>query len=264
MKMKVTDYGTIITELHVPDRQGRTADIVLGFDNLHSYLQGHPYFGCTVGRVANRIAHGRFTLDGRTYSLAINNGPNHLHGGLKGFDKVLWRATPAGDHAIRFAYLSPDGEENYPGDLSVEVLMSLTDEDGLRLDYSATTTKATPINLTNHSYFNLAGKGDVLAQEVEIAADYFTPTDNDLIPTGEIAPVGNSIVDFSKPTALGARMNAFKNDPPGYDHNFVLRAGARAWPTPAAPLILQAGAYCRSTPHNPECSSTPVISSTAP
>jgi aldose 1-epimerase len=244
---KVTNYGTIITELHVPDRQGKLTDVVLGFDNLQPYLKRHPYFGASVGRVANRIAKGRFTLDGKAYQLPINNGPNHLHGGLKGFDKVLWQAEPqpgrdasprrppAGQDgrlgeaslpaAIKFTYTSPDGEEGYPGVLAVAVTMTLTDANELRLDYTATTDKPTPINLTNHSYFNLAGQGDVLAYELMIPAESYTPSDNDLIPTGEISPVAGTPMDFRQPQPIGARFSQLHKKPIGYDTNFVLPAG---------------------------------------
>ncbi len=224
---KITNYGTIITELHVPDRQGRFADIVLGFNRLEPYLKGHPYFGCTVGRVANRIAGGKFTLDGKTYRLAVNNGPNHLHGGLRGFDKVLWEAEPQGAGAVRFAYVSPDLEEGYPGRLEVAVLMTLTAANELRIDYTATTDQATPVNLTNHSYFNLAGEGQghVLDHVLMIAADHFTPSNADLIPTGEIKAVKGTPLDFTRPTPIGARFSQLRGDPIGYDNNFVLNSG---------------------------------------
>ena len=174
MKAKVITYGAILTELDVPDRDGKMGDVVLGFDDLKGYLGGHPYFGATVGRVANRIAKGKFTLDGKEYKLATNNGPNALHGGEKGFDKVVWKAEPVetkdGAAAVKFTYISPDGEEGYPGTLTVTVTYTLTDENALRLDYTATTDKATPVNLTNHSYFNLAGpgSGDILGHELMI------------------------------------------------------------------------------------------------
>jgi aldose 1-epimerase len=225
---RITNYGTIITELHVPDRHGNLGDVVLGFDNLAQYLQGHPCFGCTVGRVANRIARGRFVLEGKTYTLAINNGPNHLHGGLKGFDKVLWRATPLAGAAVKFAYTSPDGEEGYPGTLAVEVTICLTDADELRIDYSAATDKPTPVNLTNHSYFNLAGHGDVLAHELMLAADYYTPANAQLIPTGQIAPVKGTPLDFTTPQPIGSRFSQLTCEPIGYDNNFVLGGGGKA------------------------------------
>jgi aldose 1-epimerase len=224
---KITNYGTIIAELHVPDRKGKLGDVVLGFDNLAQYLKGHPCFGCTVGRVANRIAKGRFTLDGKTYSLAINNGPNHLHGGLKGFDKKLWKAEAQSGAAVKFAYISPDGEEGYPGTLDVAVTMTLTDANELRLDYRATTDRATPVNLTNHSYFNLAGHGDVLRHELMIAANNYTPSDSTLIPTGEIKPVKGTPMDFTWPQPIGARFPQLHTVPLGYDHNFVLNGGGK-------------------------------------
>jgi aldose 1-epimerase len=236
---KVTSFGAILTELRVPDRAGRMADVVLGFDNLEAYLKGHPAFGSTIGRFANRIARARFTVDGLEYPVAANNGAHHIHGGRKGFDKVVWQARPLppqeGQAAVEFSYLSPDGEEGYPGNLKVTVTYTLTDRDELRIDYGATTDKATPINLTNHSYFNLAGSGDVLAQDLMINADRYTPADSDLIPTGEIASVKGTPLDFTKPEKIGARIEQFKPQPNGYDHNYVingapgtLRLAARA------------------------------------
>jgi aldose 1-epimerase len=225
---KITNFGATVTELHVPDRNGNLGDVVLGFDNLAQYLGGHPCFGCTVGRVANRIAGGRFVLDGKSYALAANDGRNHLHGGLKGFDKVLWRTTPLEGAAVKFAYTSPDGEEGYPGALAVEVTMSLTDADELRIDYSALTDKPTPVNLTNHSYFNLAGQGDVLAHELMLAADYYTPVNSELIPTGQIRPVKGTPLDFTTPRPIGSRLSQLEGKPPGYDNNFVLNGGGKA------------------------------------
>ncbi len=223
---KITNYGTILTELHVPDRAGNLGDIVLGFDNLAQYLQGHPHFGCTVGRVANRTAHGRFTLDGETYTLAINNGPNHLHGGLKGFDKMLWSAELLAGAAVKFSYTSADGEEGYPGTLSVTVVMTLTDANELAIDYTATTDKTTIVNLTNHTYFNFAGQGDILGHELQLAANSYTPANEHLIPTGEIQPVAGTPLDFTKPSAIGSRFDQLSGEPRGYDHNFVInRAG---------------------------------------
>jgi aldose 1-epimerase len=228
LSAKFTSYGAIITELHVPDRQGKLVDVVLGFDNLEQYLKGHPFFGATVGRVANRIAKGRFTLDGQTYALATNNGPNHLHGGLKGFDKKVWQAEAQPGAAVKFTCTSPDGEEGYPGKLAVAVTMSLTDANELRLDYTATTDKPTPVNLTNHSYFNLAGEGSALDHEMLIAADYFTPSDSTLIPTGEIEPVKVTPMDFTTPQPIGARFAQLHANPIGYDHNYVLNAGGKS------------------------------------
>jgi aldose 1-epimerase len=225
---KVADYGTIITELHVPDRSGRNGDIVLGFDSLEKYLKGHPYFGCTVGRVANRIAKGRFTLEGKTYTLAVNNGPNHLHGGLKGFDKVVWKAQPQQGAAVQFTYTSADGAEGYPGKLEVTVQIALTDKNELTIDYTAVCDKPTPVNLTNHSYFNLATEGDVLSHELVIAADQFTPKDDTSVPSGEIKSVRGTPMDFTQPHAVGSRFDEMKGDPVGYDHNFVLNGGGKS------------------------------------
>ncbi|HWH69732.1 MAG TPA: aldose epimerase family protein [Candidatus Sulfotelmatobacter sp.] len=233
---KITNYGTILTELHVPDRQAKLGDVVLGFDNLGQYLQGHPYFGCTVGRVANRIAKGKFTLDDTTYTLAINNGPNSLHGGVKGFDKAVWKAQPQAGASVKFTYTSPDGEEGYPGKLALTVIMTLTDANEWRIDYSATSDKATPVNLTNHSYFNLAGAGDVLSHEMLITADAFTPADADLIPTGEIKPVKGTPMDFTSPQPIGSRFSQLRDKPVGYDTNFVLNSGGKS-------LALAARAY---------------------
>jgi len=246
---KVTTYGTIITELQVPDRHGTMGDIVLGFDSLEQYLKSHPFFGCTVGRVANRIAKGRFTLDGRTYTLAVNNGPNHLHGGIKGFDKVVWNAEPQAGAVVKFTYTSPDGEEGYPGTLHVAVLMALTDENELRIDYRATTDKPTPVNLTNHSYFNLAGTGDVLSHELMIAADHFTPADDTNIPTGEIRPVKGSPMDFSTPMPIGSRFAQLDGEPVGYDRNYVLNGGGKS-------IALAARAYDPTSGRQLECYTT--------
>ena len=225
---KISNYGTIITELHVPDRSGKNGDVVLGFDNLDQYLKGHPYFGCTVGRVANRIANGRFTLDGKTYQLAVNNGPNHLHGGLKGFDKVAWKAEPQNGAAVKFTHISADSEESYPGKVDLTVLMALTDKNELSIEYTAVSDKPTPLNLTNHSYFNLAGDGDVLNHELVIAADHFTPKNENSIPTGEIKHVKGTPMDFTKPHSIGSRFAQLQEKPVGYDHNFVLNGGGKS------------------------------------
>jgi aldose 1-epimerase len=229
MTARVMTYGATLTELIVPDRTGKPADVVLGFDKLEPYLAGPPYFGATVGRVGNRIARGTFTLNGKTYHLATNNGPNHLHGGNKGFDKVVWKAevlpSKAGE-AVKFSYRSPDGEEGYPGTLDASVVYTLTDANELRLDYTATADKPTPVNLTNHSYFNLAGEGSgtILDEVLMIAADEMTPVDDTLIPTGKLAPVKGTAFDFTTPTAIGARIDKVPIAPPvGYDHNYVLR-----------------------------------------
>ena len=230
VKMCVTNYGCIVTELWVPDRDGNLADVTLGYDNLPAYLDKTPYFGAVVGRVGNRIAKGKFTLDGKEYTLAVNNDLNHLHGGLKGFDKVLWNAEAVrrGDAVgVKFARRSPDGEEGYPGNLDCEVTYWLTNGNEFELDYTAKTDKATPINLTNHAYFNLRGHnaGDILGHEMMLNASRFTPVDSTLIPTGELRPVAGTPMDFTKPEAIGARVNADDEQIKfglGYDHNWVL------------------------------------------
>ncbi len=233
IRAKITTYGGIITELHVPDRQGKSADVVLGFDSLDGYLTRSPHFGAITGRVANRIAGASFTLDGHEYKLAANNGPNTLHGGKKGFDKVVWKAEdvsgPAGP-AVKLTHLSPDGDEGFPGNLSVAVTYTLTPDDALRIDYSATTDKATPVNLTNHSYFNLAGHGSgtILDHELTIAADEYTPSDDGFIPDGRLAPVRGTPLDFTTATAIGSRFDQIHKAPGGYDDNFVIRPDARA------------------------------------
>lgn len=230
IEVRVTNFGGIITSLRVPDKNGKLADIVLGFDNLDGYLENKPYFGAIIGRYANRIANGKFTLDGHEYTLAKNNGPNSLHGGLKGFNKVVWQAEPFRNQqgtGVNLSYTSKDGEEGYPGNLHVKVSYTLTDKNELIINYEPTTDKATPLNLTQHTYFNLAGEGngDVLGHEVQLNADRFTPVDNNLIPTGELRAVKGTPLDFTQPFAIGARIN----DPyeqlviaHGYDHNFVV------------------------------------------
>jgi aldose 1-epimerase len=228
MVARVMTYGALLTELHAPDRAGTMGDIALGFDNLGSYLKEHPYFGATIGRVANRIAKGVFTLDGKRYKVATNNGPNHLHGGRKGFDKVVWRAVPVpvtGGAALKLSYTSPDGEEGFPGALSVTVTYTLTDGNELHLDYTATTDRPTPVNLTNHSYWNLAGAGDILGHTLTVAADRYTPVDDTLIPTGAHASVKGTPMDFTTPMTVGSRIEALTNTPRGYDHNYVLNSG---------------------------------------
>ena len=226
--LQAISYGGIITSLRVPDRNGKLDDIVLGFDNLDGYLKGHPFFGAIIGRYGNRIAKGAFTLDGKTYKLATNNGVNHLHGGTTGFDKVVWTAEPVSSNAIAFSRTSPDGEEGYPGNLRVRVTYTLTDANEVIIEYSATTDKATPVNLTNHSYFNLAGQasGDILGHQLMVNADRYTPVDDTLIPTGELAPVAGTPFDFRKFTGIGERINQDTNaqikNGKGYDHNFVL------------------------------------------
>jgi aldose 1-epimerase len=225
---KITNFGATITELHVPDRKGRLGDVVFGFDSLGGYLQKHPYVGSTCGRVANRIAAGRFALDGKGHKLAVNNGPNHLHGGIKGFDKVLWKAAILKGPALKLTYVSPDGDEGYPGRLTASVVFTLAKSNELRIDYAARTTKATPVCLTNHSYFNLAGSGDILGHELTLAAPFYTPSDPTLIPTGEIRSVRGTPLDFTETHAIGSRFAELGGDPTGYDHNFVVENGGQS------------------------------------
>jgi aldose 1-epimerase len=227
-EVTVISYGATITSIRVPDRTGRRADVVHGFDTIDGYLGSEPYFGAIVGRYANRIAKGRFTLDGAEYRLATNNGANHLHGGIKGFDKVLWsgESFERGDAVgVTFSYTSADGEEGYPGAVTVRVTYTFGPANELAVDYTATTDKATPINLTQHTYFNLAGDGDILGHVLSIDADRFTPVDEGLIPTGELAPVANTPFDFRTPTPIGARIEDGHQQiqyGKGYDHNWVL------------------------------------------
>jgi aldose 1-epimerase len=230
MSASIITLGGTVTALKTKDRDGKLDDIVLGHDSVEGYEKASPFFGCVVGRFGNRIAKGRFTLDNETYRLACNNGENHLHGGLKGFDKVVWNAetkiTDAGA-ALALLYLSRDGEEGYPGNLNVTMTYTLTDKDELRIDYAASTDKTTVVNLTHHGYFNLngAGLGDILDHQLEIDADRFTPVDNTAIPTGELRSVKGTPMDFTNKARIGDRIDA--NDEQiavggGYDHNFVL------------------------------------------
>jgi aldose 1-epimerase len=228
VEVKITNYGGIIVSLLVPDRQGEMADVVLGFETLTPYLDRHPFFGALVGRYANRIAGGKFSLNGLEYSLAQNNGPNHLHGGLKGFDKAVWQADPfSGEEKVglNLTYLSPDGEEGYPGALTARVDYTLNNDQALKIDYYATTDQDTILNLTNHTYFNLAGTGDILDHVVMLNAGQFTPIDQTLIPTGELRDVKGTPMDFTQPVAIGARINQDDDQlryAQGYDHNWVL------------------------------------------
>lgn len=224
----VTEFGGIITQVSVPDRTGKIADVVLGFGTLDKYLAGHPYFGAIAGRVANRIAKGKFTLDDKPYTVATNNGANHLHGGVKGFDKHVWDAkatdTPDGPQIVLHR-VSPDGEEGYPGNLDVTVIYTWQHNNALRIDYKATTDKPTIVNLTNHSYFNLAGEsaGKTVEDHVlQVMAEKYTPVGGDLIPTGELAPVAGTPLDFRKPTRVGDRIEQVGGNPTGYDHNYVV------------------------------------------
>jgi len=225
MSAKIMTYGAIVTSLKTKDRDGKYGDVVLGFDTLDAYLKGHPFFGAIAGRYANRIAKGKFTLDGKTYSLFVNNGPNSLHGGKVGFDKQVWRAKPIKSKlgpAVRFDYLSKDGEEGYPGNLRVSVTYTLTSDDALKIDYMAQTDKATPVNLTNHSYFNLAGKGDILDHRIQLNAEFYTPVDATQIPTGEIKSVLNTPFNFKTIHKIGDKVLDLEGDPGGYDHNYIL------------------------------------------
>jgi aldose 1-epimerase len=230
LTIRTIPYGAAIVSLRIPDRNGVEDDVVLGFDSLDGYISRNAYFGVVVGRYGNRIAHGRFTLDGRTYALATNNGPNHLHGGVKGFDKALWSAEPFerdGAAGVAYTHVSPDGDEGYPGTLSVRVTYTVSATNELKVDYEATTDKATPVNLTQHSYFNLAGdrSTDVLGHEMTLDADRYTPVDDTLIPTGELAPVEGTPFDFRRPMLIGARIDGSHPQlriAKGYDHDFVL------------------------------------------
>jgi aldose 1-epimerase len=228
LRAKITNYGAILVSLEVPDRDGNLADITLGFDALDGYLAGPPYFGATVGRYANRIGKAKFVLDGVEYELAANNGENHLHGGIKGFDKVVWKPEDlwANDNEalLKMSYISEDDEEGYPGNLACTVTYTLTKDDELKINYEAQTDKTTVVNLTNHSYFNLAGQGtgDILGHELTLNADKYTPVDEGLIPTGEIRSVKDSPMDFTLPMTIGSRIEQVGD---GYDHNYVLNSG---------------------------------------
>jgi aldose 1-epimerase len=262
MEARIMTYGGIVQSLKVPDKNGRLDDVVLGFDNLNGYVQDSyvkscPYFGALIGRYGNRIGGAKFTLEGQTYTLATNNGPNSLHGGIKGFDKVVWQAKSwisSEGPALELTCVSKDGEEGFPGTLKATAIYTVTGNNELRLDFKATTDKPTVCNLTHHSYFNLQGQGngDILSHEVYINADKTTPVDSGLIPTGEFAPVDGTPFDFRKPTAIGARIN----DPdtvlqygPGYDHNWVINK-------PMGQLGLQARVYEPTTGHVMEVWST--------
>lgn len=229
---RITNYGAILTELHVPDREGQLADIVHGFDNLKSYVDGHPYFGAMVGRVANRIGKGRFSIDGTTHNLARNNGENHLHGGVKGFDKVVWESTEAKGEAgpsLTLTYTSPDGEEGYPGTAKIQVIYTLTNDNQLKIDMQASSDKKTPINLAHHTYWNLKGPdgGSILDHELQINSTRYTVFDADGIPTGKISGVDGTGLDFTASHKIGKEIETFPpaedgSNPGGYDHNFVV------------------------------------------
>lgn len=225
--VRLTDYGATLVALLAPDRGGQLADVVLGFETLEDYLAPQPYLGSVIGRVTNRIAHGRFRLHGQEYRLAVNNGPHHLHGGLRGWDKVVWTGevlSSAPEPAVRFSYLSPDGEEGYPGNCRIAVTYTLTTDDGLRIDYSCITDRDTPVNPTSHGYFNLTGghPTDILGHVLQLAADHYTPVDATMIPLGKIAPVAGTSLDFRTPRPIGSRLAEVGSNPSGYDHNYVV------------------------------------------
>jgi aldose 1-epimerase len=222
MKAVVSNYGGTLLELWTPDKSGKSGDVILGYDSLSGYLQkSNPYFGAIVGRYANRIHHGTFTIDGKTYTLALNNGSNTLHGGVKGFDKVIWNVDQVNDSSLALSYTSRDGEEGFPGNLSVKVVYTVRSGDKLMIDYTALSDKKTPVNLTNHAYFNLSAGTDstVLNQELTINATKYTPVTDSLIPTGELASVANGPMDFQKAKKIGKDLEKVKG---GYDHNFIL------------------------------------------
>ena len=230
IEVKITNYGGTVTSIKLPDKKGKFDDVALGFNDLEDYIKNSSYLGCIVGRYGNRIGNAEFSLDGKKYSLAKNNGLNNLHGGLRGFDKVLWEAEPViGEdyQSLKLTFLSRDGEEGFPGNLKVEVIYTLTDDDSLRIDYTATTDKATVVNLTNHTYWNLAGEGsgDVLKHQLMINADFFTPIDQGSIPTGELRPVVNTPMDFRKPRVIGEGVDSDYEQIKlcrGYDHNYII------------------------------------------
>ena len=240
VQVAITNFGGTVVSIKIPDRQGNFVDVTHGYDDVGGYAGGKAYFGATVGRYGNRIAHGEFAIDGVKYTLAKNDGDNTLHGGIIGFNKVFWDAkdvTGSGPASLQLDYLSKDGEEGFPGNLRVRVVFTLTDANELKIVYSATTDKKTVLNLTNHTYFNLAGSGTILDEELTLAADKFTPVDKGLIPTGELRPVAGTAFDFHKPTAIGSRIG---NDEEqlkfghGYDHNWVLDSPGSGKPTLAA------------------------------
>jgi aldose 1-epimerase len=225
---KITNFGAAITEMHVPDRNGELRDITLGFSSLDGYLRNDPFFGVIAGRYANRIARGRFSLGAKSYDLAINNGLNHLHGGKEGFNTKIWSATPLSKNdsgGVRLTYTSPNNEEGYPGELKIQLDYMLSESNELSMDYQATSDQATPINLTNHAYWNLQGEDSrqIGNHEISINADFFTPVDDHLIPTGEIHSVANTPLDFRSPRLIGEKIKQVGDAPTGYDHNFVLR-----------------------------------------
>jgi len=243
MEVAITDYGATIVSIKVPDRLGAFADVTHGHDDVAGYAAGTTYFGGTIGRYGNRIAHGKFSIDGVTHTLAKNDGENTLHGGIFGFSKVFWTAkeiSVSGTPALQLDYLSKDGEEGFPGNLSARVIFTLTNANELKINYSATTDKKTVVNLTNHSYFNLAAGGTILDQELMIAADRFTPVDKGLIPTGELRPVAGTPFDFRRPTAIGSRIATGDEQlkfGQGYDHNWILNSHGSPQPVLVVTLV---------------------------
>jgi len=225
--IRLITLGATVTELYVPDRHGKLDDVVLGFDRLEQYETQSPYFGCTIGRVAFRITEGKFELDGKSYQLTLNSGPHHLHGGVKGLSWVVWEAEPVGGKegpALKLTHRSPDGAQGYPGNLEVAVVYTLTDRNEMKIDYTATADRPTPVNLTHHGYFNLAGagSGDVLGHVLQLDADRYSVTDEAIIPTGQLAPVEGTPFDFTKPTAINARMGQIPGKAAGYDLAYLL------------------------------------------
>lgn len=245
VEVTISDFGSTLISFKAPDRNGKLADIVLGYKSAADYERGKSFFGGTIGRYGNRIADGQFTLDGKAYHVPKNDGPNSLHGGITGFNKRYWNAkdiSTGSDQSVEFTYLSPDGEEGYPGNLKVKAVYSLNDQNELKISYAATTDKDTVVNLTNHSYFNLAGEGsgDILGHELILKADKFTPVDSTLIPTGELTPVKGTPFDFSNSVAIGARIDQDDQQltfGKGYDHNWALTAGKQAKPQLAAEVF---------------------------
>ncbi len=235
MQVKIINYGATVVSVVVPDREGKLADVVLGFDDMAGYQSAdNPYFGACCGRYANRIAKGRFSLGGVDYSLAVNNGPNALHGGLIGFDKKIWEAEMVGE-AVKMSLTSPDGDEGYPGTLKVEITYSLTDAGEFRIEYAATTDRKTVVNLTNHSYFNLAGGGSVHGHVAQIHADRYTVVDNDATPSGELRAVAGTEMDLLAPTPIGQNIDAVQGR--GYDHNYCINQTAEGELTLAAVVV---------------------------
>lgn len=239
LTVRLMTYGATITAVEVPDRHGKIDNVTLHLDSLSDYLAGHPFLGCVAGRYANRIAKGRFTLDGREYNLAVNNGPNHLHGGIKGFDKAVWTAEEIhqeGAVGVELSHTSPDGDEGYPGRLSVSVAYTISADNRLSMRYRAETDRATHLNLTNHAYWNLAGvdSADILSHELTLFADRYLPVDEGLIPTGELGPVAGTPMDFTRPTAIGQRIDQVDG---GYDHCYVLNKTPGDRISPAATAV---------------------------